>query len=131
MESLAGIRVLVVDDDDDAIAVLDDLLRSHDAEVATATSNERAVELLPVFAPDVILSDLNMPEGDGYQLMRMVRARTDGESAPVVAIALTASREAQDRTRALLAGFSVFLTKPVDATQLCESIKRAARTRVG
>lgn len=129
MESLQGIKVLVVDDDHDTLSVVGDLLTSRHAEVATAASGSQALALLSSFVPDVIVSDINMPDVDGYQLLRMIRARSSTMSTPIGGIALTGNREMRDHARALLTGYSVHLSKPVDAAALCAAVKRVATER--
>lgn len=115
---LTGVRVLLVDDDPDHLALVAELLAAANAEVTLAASAAEALQQLARSTPDVIVSDLNMPECDGYYLLRMVRART---STP--AIALTGSASTEDQTRALLAGYQVHLAKPLRIIELLVAIR--------
>jgi CheY-like chemotaxis protein len=88
--------------------------------------------VLKTARPDLILSDITMPNGDGYQLVRMVRSRTPEEGGWTPAIALSGYNDPLDQTRALLAGFQVHLAKPVGALELIVAIRgvvTAARNR--
>lgn len=124
MDSLDGIKVLVVDDHEDITTLIAEVLRNRRALVATAASGQEAVALLARFQPDVIVSDIGMPDGDGYQMLRMVRTRTRENGGETPAIALTAKVALSDQTRAKLAGFSVHLAKPVEPDRLCAAIKQ-------
>ncbi len=116
--SLRGVRVLVVDDDRDARELIKRLLTEHDAEVRLAQSGQEALQMLKAAAPDILLSDIGMPDMDGYDLIRAVRTLTAAEQADIPAAALTAFARSQDRTRSLLAGFQAHITKPVDPAEL-------------
>ena len=120
--ALVGLRVLVVDDDEDALALLAVLLRRHGAEVSSATSARDALRVLEEVRPDVLVSDVGMPGEDGYSLMRRVRALGPERSGLVPAIALTAYAGDTDRALALRAGFQLHVAKPVDAATLLEAI---------
>jgi PAS domain S-box-containing protein len=113
---LSGIRVLVVDDERDARQLLRRVLEDGRAEVAVAASADEAMELLEGFRPDLLVCDIGMPEHDGYELIRRVRARTLAKALP--AVALTAFARTEDRRRALLAGFQTHIAKPVDPAEL-------------
>ncbi|CAN5919996.1 ATP-binding protein [soil metagenome] len=119
---LAGIKVLVVDDDADARRLIEALLREADATVSIAASADEALRVLGQFLPDVIVSDIGMPERDGYQFMRAVRGRTPAEGGRTPAIALTAFARSEDRTRALLAGYQVHIAKPIEPHELIVTI---------
>jgi CheY-like chemotaxis protein len=123
---LEGIKVLVVDDDADLLAQLHDLLVTMRADVATARSGPEALALLKTFRPDVLVSDIGMPDCDGYQLMKMVRVRGPDEGGTTAAIALTGHVGVRDHTRALLAGFSAHIAKPFAPSALCAAIERLA-----
>ena len=120
---LRGVKILVVDDDPDARDGLAMLLLEAHAEVVLAESAFSALRMLRTTRPDIIVSDINMPDGDGYQLMRMVRSRTPDEGGWTPAIALTGHVDPLDQTRALLAGFQVHLAKPIGALELMITIK--------
>ena len=112
--ALADAVVLAVDDDEDARELLRLLLASHVREVVVADSVERAMELLQSVQPTLIISDICMPEFDGYDLIRRVRASAENRATPAVALSaysLDASRDA-----ALAAGFDMFVRKPLDVT---------------
>jgi signal transduction histidine kinase/ActR/RegA family two-component response regulator len=122
---LAGVTVLVVDDEPDARELLMAVLAHHGAAVLCAASAAEALELLAAHAPQVMVSDIGMPVTDGYQLIRSVRAG-DGEVARVPAAALTGFARIEDGRRALDAGFDVHLIKPIDPTELVETVQRLA-----
>ncbi len=115
---LAGLKVLVVDDEADARDLLQLLFEHRDAAVTSAASVAEALELVPRVRPDVIVSDIGMPGEDGYSFIRKLRkfSREDGGRTP--AVALTAYARSEDRTAALKAGFQSHASKPVDAQEL-------------
>ncbi|MEO6194719.1 MAG: ATP-binding protein [Thermoanaerobaculia bacterium] len=124
---LAGLRVLAVEDDEATLDALTELLSLQGAEMASAASVNQALGLLADFAPDVLVSDIGMPERDGYELIREIRALGRGaEDLPAVAVTAFASPE--DRQRALAAGFQVHLAKPVDPRELTEVIAGLAKS---
>jgi CheY-like chemotaxis protein len=114
---LAGASVLIVDDEDDARELLRIILESCNVEVHDAGSAHEALSILEATHVDAIISDIGMPEQDGYSLIRAVRAAAR-HIASIPAIALTAFARNEDRTRALLEGFNVHLTKPVEPAEL-------------
>lgn len=116
--SLKGIRVLVVDDDADARELVRRLLEECAAHVILAKSAVEAFELFTKERPDVVLSDIGMPDRDGYELIRKIRALSEHEGGNVPAAALTALVRAEDRKRAMLAGFQAHISKPVDVGEL-------------
>jgi PAS domain S-box-containing protein len=115
---LAGLRVLVVDDDGDARALVERILRGSQADVTTAASAREAVNRLREERPDVLLSDIGMPEEDGYDLIRKVRSLDAGEGGAVPAAALTAFARSEDRRRALMAGYQTHVAKPIEPAEL-------------
>lgn len=115
---LDGIRVLTVDDDPDARDLLEEIMRQNGCIVATAGSASEAQQLLRDFKPDVLISDIGMPDEDGYALMRKVRALPSGEGGCIPSIALTAYAHPADRDAALAAGFTAHMAKPVRASEL-------------
>jgi CheY-like chemotaxis protein len=125
--SLRGVRVLVVDDDRDARDLIKRLLTEHDAEVQVASSVKEALQMFSVTPPDILLSDIGMPEMDGYDLIRAVRTLPTADRANIAAAALTAFARTQDRTRALLAGFQAHITKPVDPAELVAVVASLTR----
>ena len=116
--SLDGVRVLVVDDDEDNRLVVRRLLAAHGAEVSMAASTAEAVESCARFRPHVLLTDLGMPNQDGFDLLSQIRAWEAGSGHTVAAAALTALTRAEDRRRAMSAGFQVHVTKPVEPPEL-------------
>lgn len=123
---LDGLHVLVVDDDADAREVLTMLLERVGAVVVTASSASAAVEAVAKERPDVLISDLGMPDQDGFDLIRQLR--NDGPNAKELpAVALTAFVQKDDADLALSAGFQVHLPKPVDPHDLTSAIARLAR----
>jgi CheY-like chemotaxis protein len=128
--SLGGIRVLVVDDDRDARELIKRLLSEQEAEVLLAASADEALRMMKTQTPDILLSDIGMPDTDGYDLIRAVRALPAAEGANIAAAALTAFARTQDRTRALLAGFQAHITKPVDPAELVAVVAALTRRSV-
>ncbi|HEY4214066.1 MAG TPA: ATP-binding protein [Steroidobacteraceae bacterium] len=123
--SLAGMRVLVVDDERDARELLWRVLTDAGAEVVGAGSATEALSVIERVRPHVLISDIGLPGEDGYELIRKVRMLGE-EVGRVPAIALTALGRLQDRTRALLAGFQIHLAKPVDSRELAITVASLA-----
>jgi len=124
--SLHGIRVLVVDDQRDALMLVDRVLTASGAEVTPADSTDQALEQLASCRPHVLVSDIAMPGRDGYALIREVRER--GYSAEELpAIALTAFARPQDRSRARESGYQVHLSKPLEARTLVAAVASLAK----
>jgi CheY-like chemotaxis protein/anti-sigma regulatory factor (Ser/Thr protein kinase) len=115
---LEGIKALVVDDDEDARGLLCRILENSHASVASAASATEALVELSRFRPDVLLSDIGMPELDGYQLIQAVRALDPAQGGATPAVAVTAFARPEDRLRALRAGYQVHLAKPIDPSEL-------------
>ena len=128
---LAGVRVLLVDDDTDFLESLDVALQARGARVTRAESAGAALAALDKSLPDVVVSDLGMPEEDGYGFIRSVRARPAGKGGDVPAIALTAYVADHDRERSLAAGFQLHLAKPMDPGLLVQAIADVVATRRG
>ncbi|MFP5248184.1 MAG: ATP-binding protein [Thermoanaerobaculia bacterium] len=120
--ALSGKRILVVDDDDDARLVLATMLRQYGADVLAVPSVEQAVRAIGETAFHVIVSDIAMPGEDGYALVRRLRGL---RAVPVVAVSAI-STGADDRRRAIDAGFADFVRKPVDSRQLAVAVAAAA-----
>jgi PAS domain S-box-containing protein len=120
--SLAGLRVLVVDDDDDARDLLEDVLVAAGAVVEKADSAARGLEKICAFRPQVLVSDIGMPGEDGYAFVQRVRA-VDGA---IPSIALTAYTRSEDRTKALAAGFTTHIGKPVNPDDLVAAVANLA-----
>ncbi len=115
---LRGLRVLAVDDERDANDLIRAALQSSGVDVVTASSADEVMMLLPRLGVDVLISDIGMPKVDGYALIQAIRKLPDRAGGRVPAIAVTAFARPQDRSRAFLAGFDVYLAKPVDPAEL-------------
>jgi PAS domain S-box-containing protein len=120
--SLTGLRILVVDDEEDTREYVRMLLAMCNAQVSVAESAAAALALVEADPPDVLVSDIAMPERDGYRLIRDVRALPAEHGGTTPAVALTAYARVEDRTRAMLAGFQNHVTKPVEPTELIAAI---------
>jgi CheY-like chemotaxis protein len=130
---LAGIKVLLVDDATDTLDVLQQILQHSGATIMAASSAGTALALLERERPDVIVSDIGMPDIDGFELIRRIRRRSAGAGGAIPAIALTAFTRQDDRNKALQAGFNDYLAKPVEPGSLVAHIAQAVGqpTRVG
>jgi signal transduction histidine kinase/PAS domain-containing protein len=120
--SIAGARILVVDDEEDARDLLRTVLEHCSARVVTAAGSAEALELVRRDPPDVLVSDIGMPGEDGYTLIERVRALPAERGGRTPAIALTAFARAEERTRALLKGFNHHIAKPVNLHELLITI---------
>jgi signal transduction histidine kinase len=129
--SLEGVRILVVDDDEDGRSLLECVLVDHGAQVAGAPSAAVGMRELERFHPDLIVSDIGMPDVDGYAFIRRVRSLPAERGGRTPAIALTAYARAEDAERALATGFHAHVAKPVDTAHLLSLASRLARQRVG
>ena len=119
---LDGVRVLVVDDEEDARELLQVVLETRGVVVRLAPNAAAAMLELEPFRPDVIVSDIGMANEDGYAFIQKVRTSASEQTRKIPAIALTAYAMAEDRNRALLAGFNLHLTKPADPRALLTMI---------
>jgi CheY-like chemotaxis protein/anti-sigma regulatory factor (Ser/Thr protein kinase) len=119
---LTGIRVLVVDDDTDSREFIAFVLEQLGAQVSTVTSAGEAIATLEQSQPNILLSDIGMPNMDGYMLMRQIRAMPPEQGGQILAIALTAYAGEIDRQQALAAGFQHHLAKPVEPNELVKVI---------
>jgi len=122
--ALDGLRILVVDDNPDARAALTAVLEECGADVVPVESAPAALDALPRVQPDVMVSDIAMPEMDGRSLIRQVRALDNKHGGAVPAVAITAYATPTDCTRTLLAGYQLYLAKPYDPTELVGLIAR-------
>ncbi len=117
--------MLIVDDEADARDLLSTMLAEYGAEVTAVPSVGVALETLQRLKPDVLVSDIGMPEENGYSLIRKIRALNTA-SRNIPAVALTAYARAEDRTQALLSGFQLHVPKPVDPAELAAVIANLA-----
>jgi CheY-like chemotaxis protein len=120
--TLSGVRVLVVDDEHDTREILSVMLTRYGAEIRTAGSAAEAMNVFGQWLPDVLVSDIGMPEEDGYALIKKIRALPPENGADVPAIALTAFASAQDKRTALAAGFQRHIAKPVEPVALAKNV---------
>jgi CheY-like chemotaxis protein len=118
LPGLDGLHVLVVDDERDARDLLTTVLEQSGAEVTIAATVADALEKLQALKPDLLVSDIEMPNEDGYSLIRKVRALEDAQARRIPAIALTAHARSSDRMRALSAGYQMHIPKPVEPAEL-------------
>lgn len=128
--SLLGYKVLVVDDEPDARTLVRDLLEECQATISTAASANEALTMIAEGIPDLLISDIGMPEKDGYELIKRVRELPEPYSS-LPAIALTAYARLEDRVKALTAGYQMHLAKPVEPVELLAMVasmyERSAR----
>lgn len=117
VSSLDGLKILVVDDEDDALDLIAMELTQRGAQVKTVNHADDALAALEESKFDVLISDIGMPERDGYDLIRTVR-RLESDARRIPAIALTAYARVQDRMRAILSGYNTHVPKPVEANEL-------------
>lgn len=127
--SLDLMRILLVDDEPDTISVLTELLRYCGAQVHCAGSAKEAMALLPQVKPDIVISDIAMPQEDGYSFMRRVRALPAAKGGEVPALALTACASSDDKRLALEAGFQFYLAKPVEPGKLVAALRSLPRNK--
>lgn len=123
---LKGLRLLVVDDDEDSRDLIVQMLESSGAEALAVRNADEAIRVLKTqtksFRFDVLISDIGMPETDGYSLLHQVRLLRTEEGGNIIALALTAYAKPEDREKAFLAGFQGYLTKPVEETELITTL---------
>jgi signal transduction histidine kinase len=123
---LDGLRLLIVEDDPDARELLMTIIENHGAELRGVASAREAINTLDDWKPDLLVSDIEMPEEDGYSLIRRVRS-AGSWGARVPAVALTAHARVHDRLQALSAGFDAHIAKPVEPAELITVIASLAR----
>jgi len=124
---LSGLNVLLVDDDSDTLQLMETALKRRHANVTAVSSAGEAIQAISKKRPDVLVSDIAMPDEDGYGLIEKVRLLENGESQKIPAVAITAYAKEEDRERALSAGFQIYLAKPVELTELISVVARAAK----
>ncbi|RCJ41375.1 histidine kinase [Nostoc punctiforme NIES-2108] len=127
---LTGIRVLTVDDDADARELLTVLLAEYGAKVLTVSSAAQVLANLESFQPDVLVSDIGMPEVDGYSLIQQIRALTAEKGGEIPAIALTAYARIEDSLRAITSGYQRHVTKPLDPEELVQAVVALAHSKL-
>jgi CheY-like chemotaxis protein len=127
-ELLSGLNVLLVDDDSDTLTLMATALTRRQANVTAVSSAGEAIQAIRQKRPDVLVSDIAMPDEDGYGLIEKVRSLENGDTSSCIpAVAITAYAKDEDRDRALSSGFQIYLAKPVELTELVSVVARAAR----
>lgn len=129
IESIKGLRVLVVDDEPDARQLMDVLLGQAGVQVRTAEGVESALEVVNEWVPNVVLCDIGMPGQDGYAFIRKLRERPAGRGGRVPAAALTAYARTEDRLRIMASGFQMHLPKPVQPEELLATVAALSSLR--
>ena len=117
-------KLLVVDDEPDTCRVIKWALGQYRADVVTATSAAEALPLIEASAPDILISDIGMPEVDGYEFLKRIRSLPGGREIP--AIALTAFARPEDEAKSLAAGYSVHISKPITPDALSAAVASLA-----
>lgn len=123
---LAGLKIIVVDDDADSREFITFLLEQDGAEVIALPSALQALREFPHSKPDILVSDVGMPEMDGYMLMQQIRALPPDQGGKVPAIALTAYAGEVDKNQAIAAGFQQHIPKPIEPDQLVQAVAKLA-----
>jgi PAS domain S-box-containing protein len=122
LRDLSRVKVLVVDDEPDARELINRILSDCHAEVRTAASARQAMAAIVEAIPDVLVSDLGMPDVDGFELLAQVRALKPDQGGNIPAVALTAFARSEDRLLALEAGFRAHISKPVEPSELIATV---------
>jgi len=126
-DSLTGLHILLVDDDADTLEMMTTALTSKKADVTAVGTVSEAMKAIKNHWPDVLVSDIAMPEEDGYGLIAKVRSLEANGHRSIPAVAITAYAKDEDRDRALISGFQSYLAKPVELTELISVVARAAK----
>ena len=127
---LDGMKILLVDDDVDTIAVMRVILEGNGAEVMTAESGKGALQAINLSVPDVLVCDIGMAEMDGYEVIKMVRALAPENGGTMPALALTAYARPEDKVLALTSGFQMHLSKPTEPPELIAALATLRKTEV-
>jgi PAS domain S-box-containing protein len=128
---LDGVRVLVVDDDPDATSLMQDVLENVGASVVIAHSGREALSLMARVRPHALLTDIGMPEMDGFELIAELRSSEDASLRDIPAAALTAYARSEDRVRALKSGFQLHLAKPIDPSEAVAAVSALVKSDAG
>ena len=128
--ALEGLRVLVVEDEADSREIIKAVLIRGGAEVRTSASVREALEVLEQWRPDVLMSDIGMPNEDGYALIHKVRALAEDRGGRIPAAALTAYVKTEDRKRVLAAGYQMHVAKPVGPAELVTAVANLSKLAV-
>ncbi|HYE66000.1 MAG TPA: ATP-binding protein, partial [Pyrinomonadaceae bacterium] len=124
--ALEGLHVLLVDDEPDALEMLTRILEQREVKVTAVATAGEAISAIERLKPDVLVSDIGMPDEDGYELIRKVRSLPSERARNIPAVALTAYARDEDRKRSLLAGYQTHLAKPVDPFNLMKVVASLA-----
>ncbi|MFZ4878861.1 ATP-binding protein [Janthinobacterium sp. Mn2066] len=125
---LSGVKVLLVDDEPDARELAERILRGSHAEVCSAANAAQALQLMSSERPDVLVSDIGMPDIDGLELLALIRALGPAQGGALPALALTAFARPQDRQRALEGSFQAYASKPLDPSALLATVAQLVKT---
>ncbi len=128
-DGLAGLRVLVVDDEPDALDLVAAILSRCGVEVKTSASAREGLELVQQWLPNVLIADIGMPGEDGLELIRKIRALAPEKGGRISAVALTAYARPEDCHLALSAGYQIHMPKPVEPQHLVKSIASLAASQ--
>ena len=128
---LRGLRIFIVEDEADTADFLERFLAAHGASVVSAGTASEALVRLPESQADILVSDIGLPETDGYELLHRIRQTEAGAGGGIPAIALTAYARAEDRARAFRAGYQAHIAKPVEPAELVAAIARIAQRSSG
>jgi CheY-like chemotaxis protein/anti-sigma regulatory factor (Ser/Thr protein kinase) len=123
---LSGLKVLTVDDQPDTRELITLALGRYGAEVRSSDSASTALKMIEDWRPDVVVSDIGLPEMDGYDFMRRLR-ELEGDGERIPAIAVTGYAGAIDESKALNAGYALHLSKPIELNELAKAIARVSR----
>ncbi len=124
---LKGIHVLLVDDDEDTLRLITAALAQAEAKVTAVSSADAAMEMLKSVTPDVLISDIAMPNEDGYQLLARVRSLDLDHLRLLPAVAITAYAREEDRLQAFASGFQAYLAKPIELAELITVVAEAVK----
>jgi PAS domain S-box-containing protein len=122
--NLKGMKILAIDDEADSLEILTTILNTYGADISGVTSAREALLLLDRLKPDLLISDIGMPEMDGLTLIREIRTLPPERGGNINAIALTAYASQSDRERVLAAGYQEYLSKPINLEQLLAVVSR-------
>jgi len=120
---LSNARVLIVDDDRDTLEIMRIILDTHGAETAVATTASEGLAILSASRPEVVLSDISLPDHDGYEFVRRIRALPADQGGETPAVAVSAHVYTAHRERAFDAGFQAFIAKPLSPESLVRCVK--------
>jgi CheY-like chemotaxis protein len=120
---LLNARVLIVDDDRDTLEIMRIILDTHGAQTAVAATATEGLAILSAIRPEVVLSDISLPDHDGYEFVRRIRALPVDEGGDTIVVAVSAHVYTAHRERAFDAGFQAFLAKPLNPETLVECVK--------